>query len=122
MLTRLFNLFRRKRLDQELDSEIGYHLESLEIENRARGVPAEEAGRADRADFGALIQIQEAYRDQRGIPMLETLWRDIRFSLRSMWRTPAVMFAVIATLAIGIGANTTIFSVVNGVIIKPLPY
>src|SRR5947209_6218716 len=62
------------------------------------------------------------YRDQRGIPVLETLWRDVRFSLRSIRRTPVLTFAVIATLAIGIGANTTMFSVVNGVLIQPLPY
>jgi putative ABC transport system permease protein len=54
--------------------------------------------------------------------MLETLWRDVRFSLRSMHRTPAVTIGVIATLAIGVGANTAIFGVVNGILIRPLPY
>src|SRR5262245_24386596 len=122
MLARLWNLFRRKRLDRELEAELRYHLESLEIEHRARGLSAEEARRAAKRDFGVLPQIEEAYRDQRGIPMLEIFLRNIRFSLRSMLRTPAVTLAVVATLAIGIGANTTIFSIVNGVLIKPLPY
>jgi predicted permease len=122
MLSRLRNLFRRKRLDQEMDTELAHHLELLEAEHRARGLTAEDARHAALRDFGALAQIREAYRDQRGLPMLETLWRDVRFSLRSMRRTPVVTFAVIATLAIGIGANTAIFSVINAVLLQPLPF
>ena len=72
--------------------------------------------------MGGLAQTKESYRDQRGLPMLETAWRDVRFGIRSLRRTPGVTAAVIATLAIGIGANTAIFSVVNGVLLKPLPY
>jgi putative ABC transport system permease protein len=122
MLSRFWNLFRRKRLDRELDREIRYHLESLEVEYRQRGLSDEEARRAARRDFGGVIAVEEAYRDQRGIPMLETLLRDIRLSLRSMRRTRTITLVVITTLAIGIGANTAIFSVVNGVLMKPLPY
>src|SRR5215467_4207272 len=122
MLSRFWNLFRRKRLDRELDAELRYHMESLEAEYRHQGLSADEAHRAARRDFGGVVAAQEAYRDQRGIPMLETLWRDVRFSLRSIRRTPTLTLAVIATLAIGIGANTTMFSVVNGVLIQPLPY
>src|SRR5215813_9098585 len=121
MLSRFWNLFRRKRLDRELDAELRYHLESLEAEYRTRGLSPEEARFAARRDFGGVVAVTEGYRDQRGIPMLETLWRDIRFGLRSMLRTPVVTLAVIATLGIAIGANTTIFSIVNGVLIKPLP-
>src|SRR5215470_20119103 len=122
MLSRFWNLFRRKRLDRELEAELRDHLESLEAEYRHRGLSAEEAHTAARRDFGGVVAVKEAYRDQRGIPMLETLWRDIRFSLRSMRRTPTLTLAVVATLAIGIGANTAMFSVVNGVLIRPLPY
>src|SRR5215471_15895567 len=122
MLQRFWNLFRRKRLEGELDAELRYHLESLEAEHRARGLSAHEARLAARRDFGGVDRVQEDYRDQSGIPILETLWRDVRFSLRSIRRTPAITLAVIATLAIGIGANVTIFSVVNGVLIKPLPF
>jgi predicted permease len=122
MFSRLRNLFRRKRLDAELETELRYHIESLEAEHRARGLTADEARFAARRDFGGFVQAQESYRDQRGIPMLESLWRDVRFGMRSMRRTSSVTLAVIFTLAIGIGANTAIFSVVNGVLIKPLPY
>src|SRR5262249_30816393 len=108
--------------DRELDAELQYHMESLEAEYRHGGLSAEEAHMAARRDFGGVVGVEEAYRDQRGIPMLEALWRDVRFSLRSMRRTPTLTLAVIATLAIGIGANTTMFSVVNGVLIQPLPY
>src|SRR5262245_51706950 len=116
MLSRFLNLFRRKRLEREMEAEFRHHLDSLEAEHRSRGLSPYEARLAAQRDFGGMADIQESYRDQRGIPMLETLWRDIRFSLRSMRRAPAVTVAVIATLAIGIGANTTIFSVINGVL------
>jgi putative ABC transport system permease protein len=122
MLSKLWNLFYRKRLDRELDAELRYHMESLEAEYRHKGLSAEEAHLAARRDFGGVVAVEEAYRDQRGIPMLEIFWRDVRFSLRSIRRTPTLTVAVIATLAIGIGANTTMFSVVNGVLIEPLPY
>jgi len=122
MLSRLWNLFRRRRLDRELDVELTHHLESLEAEYRAKGFTAADAHTAARRDFGGLIQVQETYRDYRGIPMLETLWQNLRFSLRSLRRTPGMTIVVVATLAIGIGANTAVFSVINGILIKPLPY
>jgi predicted permease len=122
VLGRLWNLFRNKRLDRELDLELRNHLELLEAEHRERGLSDDEARAAARRDFGGLAQVREAYRDQRGLPMVETLWRDIRFGVRSMWRTPVVALTVIVTMAVGIGANTAVFSVVNGVLLKPLPY
>jgi predicted permease len=122
MFARLWNLLRYRRLDREIDAELSHHLESLEAEYRARGLSAEAARLAARRDFGGVSRTLEAHREQRGLPLVETLGRDVRFSLRSMWRTPPVTAAVLATLAIGIGANTAIFGVVNGVLIKPLPY
>jgi predicted permease len=105
-----------------MDAELRYHLESLEVEYQARGLSPEAARLAARRDFGGVQRTQEAHRDQRGLPLLETLSRDVRLSLRSMRRTPVVTLAVLATLAIGIGANTAIFSVINAVLIRPLPY
>src|SRR5262245_20013484 len=122
MFSRILNLFRRKRLEREMAAEFRHHLDSLEAEHRSRGLSPYEARLAARRDFGGMTQVQEAYRHQRGLPMFENLWRDIRFSLRSMRRTPTLALAVIATVAIGVGANTTMFSVVNGVLIQPLPY
>jgi predicted permease len=122
MLTRLWNLLRYRRLEREMDAELHHHLDSLEAEYRAHGLPPEAARLAARRDFGAVSRAREDHRDQRGLPLIETLTRDVRFSLRSMWRAPVVTLAVLATLAIGIGANTAIFSVVNAILIKPLPY
>ncbi|HEY2904791.1 MAG TPA: ADOP family duplicated permease, partial [Vicinamibacterales bacterium] len=122
MIRRLFALFRSRRLDAELDEELRYHVDSLEAEYRARGLSSDEARLAATRDMGGVAQTAEAYRDQRGLPFVETMWRDVRFGVRSLRRTPGVTAAVIATLAVGIGANTAIFSVVNGVLLKPLPY
>ena len=122
MIGRLLSLFRSRQLDAELEEELRYHVEALEAEYRSRGFSADEARLAARRDMGGLAQTKESYREQRGLPMLETAWRDVRFGIRSLRRTPGVTAAVIATLAIGIGANTAIFSVVNGVLLKPLPY
>jgi len=122
MLAKLWNLLRTRRLDREMDAELRHHLESLEAEHRARGLTPEDARLAARRDFGAVSRTREDHREQRGLPPLETLARDVRLSLRSMRRAPVVTLAVLATLAIGIGANTAIFSVVNAVLIRPLPY
>ena len=99
-----------------------HHLEALEGEYLSRGLSVDEARRAARRDMGGIAQVREAHRDQRSIPALEILWRNIRFGLRSLRRTPGVTTAVLATLAIGIGANTAIFTIVYDVLLKPLPY
>jgi predicted permease len=122
MLGRLANLWRARRLDAELDEELRHHLAALEDEHRARGLSDDDARLAARRDMGGMAQAAEAYRDRRGIPLLEAVARDLRFGVRALWRTPGVSAAVVATLAIGIGANTALFSVVNGVLLKPLPY
>jgi putative ABC transport system permease protein len=122
MLGRLLSLVRRRRLDAELADELDFHVERLEAEHRARGLSSDEARRAARLDMGGITRVTEAYRDQHGIPFLETGWRNLRFGMRSLRRTPGVTAAVAATLAVGIGANAAIFALVNGVLLKPLPY
>jgi putative ABC transport system permease protein len=122
MLGRLLTLFRRRRLDAELASELEFHLERLEAEHRARGLSPDEARRAARLDMGGITRLTEEYRDQQRIPFLETSWRNLWFGIRSLARTPGVTTAVAITVAVGIGANAAIFAVVNGVLLKPLPF
>jgi putative ABC transport system permease protein len=122
MLYRLFGVFRRRRLEAELDAELRYHVDRLEAEHRARGLSAEQARAAAARDMGGMMRTKEAHRDQAGVPIVETLVRDIRYGWRTLRRTPVVTAAVVMTLAIGIGANTAMFAVVHGVLLKPLPY
>lgn len=122
MWGRLLSLVRRRRLNAELADELDFHLERLEAEYRAQGLSPIDARRAARLDMGGITRVTEAYRDQLGIPTLEGGWRSLRFGMRSLRRTRGVTAAVAATLAVGIGANAAVFALVNGVLLKPLPY
>jgi predicted permease len=122
MVRRLRTLLRRRHLDAELLAELDFHREGLEADYRARGLSPEEAKRAARVDMGAVTRVTEEYRDLQRVPVLEELWRNVRFGIRGLRRTPAVSTVIAVTLAIGIGANTAIFAVLNGVILKPLPF
>jgi predicted permease len=122
LLARLAGLFFRRRRERDFDDEAAFHVQMLVEELERRGWSREDARREARLRFGGIMQVKEAYRDQRGLPLVETVAQDVKYGVRTLLRTPVFTLAVLLTLALGIGANTAIFSVVNAVMLRPLPY
>jgi len=114
-------LFSNGRLEGELNEEIQVHLAMRADELRQQGMDPKAAQQAARREFGGVDQMKEAYRDRRGIPPLEILAKDIRYGLRGLRRNPAFTLAAVLSLALGIGANTAIFSFVNTLMLHMLP-
>src|SRR2546429_1666363 len=120
--SRLRACVRRRTSDESLDEEIDGHLRLLEQRFESQGLPPDEARRAARGSFGGVEQLREHLRDQQSFPWFDELRQDVRYACRAIVRSPLVSFAVILTFALGIGANAAIFSLVNGVLLTPLPY
>ena len=121
-LAGLLALTRKHRLDRDLENEIRTHLALAEKDAAARGLSPDEARLEALRKFGGIEQMKEEHRDRRSFRWMETLLRDFRYGLASLLRAPGFTFVVIGVLALGIGGTVAMFSVVDAVLLKPLPF
>jgi putative ABC transport system permease protein len=121
-LLRMQSFARKKPLDSDLAEEMASHLQFAIEENMQKGMSPQEAERQARISFGGPQQSKEDHRESRGLPWLDTFLRDVRYTLRTLWRDRAFAAIAILILALGIGANIAVFSIVNTLLLRPLPF
>src|SRR5271167_4873344 len=121
LLARFTSLVRRTRLDVDLDEELRSHIDLATAENMTLGMNRKEARRSALRSFGGVTQTREAYRIRRGFPFFDQLARDLRYGCRQLLRAPGFALTAILTLALGLGANTAVFSLINALLLRPLP-
>jgi predicted permease len=119
---RIGSFFRKQPLDRELDAEMQSHLEMAVDENLKRGLSPEEARRQALVRFGGVVQAKERQRETRGVPWLDVLMQDLRYTFRTLLRDRVFTVVAVLILALGIGANIAVFSVVNTILLRPLPF
>jgi len=121
LFLRITTLFKRRHLDAELDEELQAHIALAIEDNLSRGMTRRQARTDALRSFGGVSQATETYRLQRGLPWLEQLMRDTRYGCRQLLRAPGFTLTAVFTLALGLGANTAVFSLINALLLRPLP-